>query len=470
MFIARNTMFSPTVRPEHLRQFHKACSSGKAKVMVMGDSIGAVATDPAESENYTYCLIETIMQQNPFVDISFINAAMGGASWFQMNSDVFSAMDWLDHLPNESWKNYVAREEPDLLILHSGGNDTPNFNPQEVIGLINFFQSQKKPPSIIISITYNPSYFYDNETSWLNYYTDEWQNALRVTTGWLRSFAINKGLGFLDFYRYMEYCRDGVDIGNIALSKVLLTEDEPNFSWNKFISLSDHEWSFPKLRNINGTSAQKCSDFTHSFSLNKNPRIMSINLSSFPMKNAIINEPNSVHLFFDEPSGYISWSWSDGIFPSHENKIVTNIPVPQVWPARFNVTVKGSRVWIRVFSPFKHNQSYDPGVLCKYGTGYSDIVNKLLIRFGGDFCPKISFAMPEMQISTHNLCIGSNGRSSQDLYQTSRSTNNHDLFKMFGNTPDLIGGSNAYHLNTFGVRDILNPVILFQKWSMPELY
>lgn len=46
-------MFYPTVRPEHLRQFHKACSSGKAKVMVMGDSIGAVATDPAESENYT---------------------------------------------------------------------------------------------------------------------------------------------------------------------------------------------------------------------------------------------------------------------------------------------------------------------------------------------------------------------------------------------------------------------------------
>ncbi|BAH99951.1 SGNH/GDSL hydrolase family protein [Acetobacter pasteurianus] len=463
-------MFSPTVRPEHLRQFHKACSSGKAKVMIMGDSIGAVATDPAESENYTYFLIETIMQQNPFVDITFINAALGGASWFQMNADAFSAMNWLDHLSNESWKSYVAREEPDLLILHSGGNDTPNFSPKEVIDLINFFNEQKKPPSIVIAITYAPSYLYNHETAWLNYYTDEWQNALRVTTGWLRSFAINKGLGFLDFYRYMEYCRDGVDVNNVALSKILLTEGDSYFLWDNFISLSDYEWSFPKLRNVNGVSAQKCSDFTHSFSLNKNPRIMSINLSSFPIKDAIINEPNSVHLFFDEPSGYISWSWSDGISPAHENKTMTSIPIPQIWPAKFSVTVKGARVWIRVFSPFKYNQSYDPGILCKYGTGYLDVVNKLLIRFGGDFCPKISFAIPEMQISTHNLCIGSNERNSKDLYRTSRAKNNYDLFKMLGDNPSLIGGSNAYHLNTFGVRDILIPVVQSQMWAAPNIY
>ena len=460
-------MLQQTVRPQHLTQFHHACKSGKAKVMIMGDSIGAVATDPAESENYTYSLIETIMQQNPSVNIHFINAALGGASWSQMNSDDFLAMNWLDHLPNESWKNYVAREEPDLLILHSGGNDIPNFNPQDVIDLVNFFNSQKKVPSIIISITYSPSYLYDHETAWLNYYTDEWQEALRATTNWIRSFALSKNLGFLDFYRYMSYCRDGIDICNIGLSKIIKTEHDNSFAWNEFLNAYDNEWSFPNLRNINNTSAQKCSDFTHSFSLSANPKIMSLNLSAFPMKYARIKETNSIHIFFDDPSGLISWSWSDGVSPSCHNKFLTNIPIPQVWPSSFNIAVKGSRVWIRIFSPFRHNKHYNPGALNKYGTGYSDIINKILIRFGGDFCPKISFSSGNIQINTHNLCVGSSHRNSMDLFYATPSRNCYDLFKMADNSPNLIGGSNAYHLNTFGVRDILNPVVSSQIWAMP---
>ncbi|WP_215754651.1 SGNH/GDSL hydrolase family protein [Acetobacter sp. P5B1] len=466
-YLGKPCMFPPTVKLRHLKNFQKAAQAGTATVMIMGDSIGAVAMQPADSENYMFALIEELQIQNVGLKINFINAAIGGTTWRDMDSDEYRAPDWLDPLPAESWKACVARNKPDLLILHCNGNDVPFFNPFYVKNLLKYFEEQPKVPSIILAITHAPTSSIDTGHEWMKYHTQEWQHGLASANGWIRSFAKQSGYGYLDFDRWMLMRRDGVDNDEVALSLVEPNSNSSVPAWGQETeSKEGNIWWFPEAVNVNGVSAHSCTDFAHAFSLSENPVQMILSLRDGRDPGQLLCVPNAIYISFNDPSGKMSITWSDGVVEDSKNKILTNILIPKAWPCEFNIIVKGARVWIRMLSSFSNCDSYNVGELVKYGTGYATLFDGIVTRFGGEWHPSYTFVVPNVKIKTHSLAVGSRVSTTNDVPRNMPDKICYDLYKMVGGNPSRIGGSNAYHMNAYGVRDILVPVVRHQEWGV----
>ncbi|WP_244284912.1 SGNH/GDSL hydrolase family protein [Acetobacter persici] len=457
-YLGGSIMFPPTVRTLHLHQFHTACRKGEATVVVMGDSIFATASDMvSHTENACYAWLETLQECNPNVRFRFINAALGGRNWDDMNSDSHQPPEWIDARTGLNWKEAVADLKPDLLLLNSGGNDVGKFKPSAVKNLINFFLSLEKKPSIVIGISHLPSLSSDIH----GYGTENFIQGFDMLAKWLRTYAISNNLGYLDFYRWNTIRRDGFDPCELALSRIN-ADPSPGFSgFNRAQGCSDlGRWKFPISQNENGLLANSITDFAVSFEILERPLFLSITLSGVPVDGDKIHYNNSIYIYFDNEDDTISWSWSDGVDNDKSSRMKTTIRVP-TFPAKFNIMVKGNLTIISLWIPFQ-NSNWQPGNdLIGLGTGYQYICCQTLVRFGGEFCPQISWAGPG-DIIIHNLCIGSavriNGGSRRNMPDCTNS-------ELFINT-DNAGGSNHYHMNAYGVRDILTPVIRAQEWDM----
>lgn len=455
--LAPPNMFPATVRAEHLITFHKACRQKQATVMVMGDSIFATASDMiCHTENATYAWLETLQQQIPFVKFSFINAAVGGRSWKDMNSQTTPAPEWVDAPHNMSWKEAVQHYQPDLLLLHSGGNDVGTFNPLDVKELVEFFLKSPKPPSVILGLTHHPS-----QASSINGYgTREYQEGLDGIIKWLRTYAQREGLGYLDFHRWHTMRRDGFDPCELSLTRISPAEGSGLPSFGQYVSETSHNgWVFPSCENENHIAANNCTDFAISFELEKKPAFLSLNLSSENYKAFHPPYSNRLHVFFDNDDGYISYSWSDGTHSDEKKKEITGVTIPS-FPALFNVMLKGSRLVFSVWVPLTHT-SWQPGHLNMLGTGYKYIFDESVVRFGGGFTPKIEWAGYN-RLRIFNLCIANDSVVSENALRNMPDRTDNDLFEH----TYAAGGSGHYHMNAYGVRDILTPIFRAQYWAL----
>lgn len=457
-YLGGPVMFPPTVRTMHLQQFHAACRKGEATIVVMGDSIFATASDMvSHTENACFSLLETLQECNPGVRFKFVNAALGGCNWSDMNSSSHKPPEWIDARDGLNWKEAIADLKPDLLLLNSGGNDVGRFEPSSVKDLIYFFSSLEKPPSIIIGISHLPSLSSDLH----EYGTENFIQGFDSVAKWLRTYAISHALGYLDFYRWNTIRRDGFDPCELALSRI---EPHPMEGFSGFGNPQGcadlGRWKFPPIENENGLSANSITDFAISFEIQEKPLFFSMSLSGAHINGDNIKYSNSIYVYFDNENGMISWSWSDGVEHDREFIVKTDIPIPR-FPAKFNIMVKGNRVVISMWTQFQ-NSNWQPGNdLVGLGTGYRYICDQTIVRFGGEFCPHIHWA-GFGDIIVHNLCIGSAVRVNGGGRRTMPDCTNSELFI---NTYHA-GGSNHYHMNAYGVRDILTPVIRAQEWDM----
>lgn len=451
----------PTVYGPHLTQFHKACMNGKAVVVVMGDSIFAPASDMvAPTENPFYALAETLQQQNPHVQFEFINVACGGMRWWDMDSDTTPPPSWMNSQAT-SWKAAVAELKPDLLLLHSGGNDAGSFSPESVKGLIKFFLSCPKVPSIILGLPSLPSLvekYSQNE----RYYSKDYYNSLDTVVKWLRTYALRNGLGILDFYRWHTMRRDGFDPCEIALTKVFPAENSSLPAYDTWLG-DEHtgDWRAPAATNENAVPANAATDFFLSFTLQNRPELLSVDLTGLTPDEKDVKFANQLYVFFNDPSGKIAYSWSDGTFHADTVKILTNINTPQ-FPAHFCVAVKGTRVVFSVWSPLPEQTWQPDHVLVGMGVGYQTVCDEILVRFGGSFTPRIAWA-GQGQIMIHNFCVANTICTSNNQVRNRPDRVDAQLYGHSWNA----GGSNAYHMNAYGVRDILAPIIRSQQWFSP---
>lgn len=454
--LAPPSMFPATVRPEHLTAFHKACREKQATVMVMGDSIFATASDMVcHTENATYAWLETLQQHLPHVRFTFINAAAGGRSWKDMNSQATPAPEWINPPPNMNWKEAVRYYQPDLLLLHSGGNDVGSFNPLDVKELIAFFLSAPKPPSIILGLTHHPS-----QASTINgYATQEYQEGLDGIIKWLRTYAQREGFGYLDFHRWHSMRRDGFDPCELTLTRVHPEEGSGLSSFGSYISETPHNnWDFPTCENENHIAANNCTDFALAFELEKKPAFFSLNLSSGYSSAFHPPYSNKLHVFFDDDSGCIAYSWSDGTHPDEDKKRITNIPIPS-FPALFNIMVKGSRLVFSIWVPLSHT-NWQPEHLNILGTGYQYVCDETIIRFGSPFTPRLEWAGYN-RLRIFNLCVANASVVSENAVRNMPDRTDNDLYEH----TYAAGGSRHYHMNAYGVRDILTPVFRAQNWG-----
>ncbi|MCP1202230.1 SGNH/GDSL hydrolase family protein [Acetobacter oryzoeni] len=472
--------FNPTVGPEHLKQAGIAARDNGAVIfMNVGDSIGAIASDPCEIAVYPNAIVEMLKRDNPGVKIDHRNMAIGGTHWSDFINPNYGAPDWQDPKSGESWQSCCARQNPDVVILHFLGNDIPNFSPANVYSAVNFWKSQEKVPDIIFGVTYRPSYSnaVDPGESELTYYTEAWQRAFQASVGWLKTYCQANGFGYIDFDRYVASARDGYDPEDVALSMVPALAGTSLPSYENWLELSSDnyangKWEMPHAPSAVGTYADECTDASLAFDLDAIPGTFIVALNPMGNDGLNITFDCGVYVWFDDASGFITWSYSDGVIDPNTNKQTTNIPIPanvsQSNPVRMCVEAVGARVRVRVFTPFTNNPSWYPNYpLFYYGTGLATVCDILMARPLD--ARQYSLTMSQIggkNIKFHRICVGDRSRPGPDVHRYVPSTPCYDLYSEIDGNVQLIGGSNAYHMNSQGVRDTQWRAVRDQVWRV----
>lgn len=464
-YLASPIMFAPTVRPEHLINFHNALATGSANVVVVGDSIPSVGANLiSTAESPTFALIDEIQKQNPNRTINFTNCAVPGSDFGDQWSDTFMPPAWLNNPNKLSCKEYVCSLNPDLLIIYSGGNDgwSINGNAKYMQELVTYYQTASnfpsgKIPSIVFCVTFQPSV----ASSTNDYNTQKTQDGITAALTYVRNFAISRGFGYLDFGRWHSIVRDGIDPCELALTRVTPAAGTTLPAFSQLLPApTNNTWFFPACTNDTGVSADNVTDYLVSFKLETDPGNFEINL-------ATTDYFSNNNLFVLNKNGYIYVSYQDGV-NSDQLATLTDIPWPtgsSVW----TIIVKGSRVRVEYQQPLDNGWDYSGQGPVVGGMGMTAVFDHDVIRFGAPMAPRINLGAA-VQLTIYNLCVGnstvaqtSGNRTTGQRYRPIVSD-----YEIYVEDDAHFGGSSAYHLNAYGVRICMAPVIRAQQWGAPS--
>lgn len=448
-------MFESNVKPRHLTQFYKACRSGSATVIVIGDSIyspgGSLAT-MSESPFFTAC--SEIMRQNPGVNFTFWNMAIGGQNYGGMIStgDVTTQMPWNDIPAGKTWLEACGDLNPDLVFVHSGGNDGWGLLPTQFNTVHSYFTGLTKIPSLVYGIAYQPSLTSSTNT----YNTDDTQRGMYWAATYVRSQCIANDYAYIDELRWQSMCRDGIDPLDLSLTFVALDGTTAPATWGAAVSTKSG-WSFPPLANDNGVSADACTDwrlggtFPASGTL---PGMITVDLS--------FNGHGQLWIMFDS-SRNITAKYTDGT-------TAWTIPCTgvkaQTGDLQFALTLKNNRLQLLVL-PAKANTDWkfnDIGDK-QLSLGYETVFDTQIVNYSVPYTPKIT-TDTDSQMLVDGLWVASSWQITESCRRYRPITTNNALYKQ----TDAAGGSDAYHMNTYGVRMLLTPLWRAVNWSYQDAY
>lgn len=465
-YLASPRMFPATVKARHLKRFHEACATGCAKVVIMGDSIFSIGADLiSTAESPVFVLIDELMKQNPGVNIQVANCAIGGQSWLGMESDDSQPPPWCDNENNLSWKEFVAAESPDLLILYSGGNDGYNISSLSMQKLIEYFQSKNNYesgniPSIVLGVTYQPSL----GSSVNDYNKESVQDGITYALTYVRNYAVSKGLGYLDFGRWHSMVRDGVDPCELTLTRVS-TEIGTNLSaWSEAIPLDENnKWIFPSCVNEIGVKADHCTDWLFAFLVTVNPEYIKIPLSA---KN-YTDTNNNNNIFIINHEGKIRVYYQDGVYDNQFDEI-SNIDWP-LGASTWMIVKKNGRVRVQIQVPLRNTWNIYGQTNVNNGMGMVTVWDHEVIVFGAPYRPEVQFGV-KAEIIVYNLCVG-DSTSAQTGGNCASGQRYHPIvsdYEIYVGDNNHTGGSSAFHMNAYGVRMVLAPVIRAQEWGASD--
>lgn len=211
-----NVRIENGLNEEGMTQFYLADS---AKVVVMGDSLSIYGPNALSNTDCMFSIIsKKIKSQNTKRNVDIVNMAMGGQTWMHANTKPTAFPSWyINH--EKEWLDCVREEEPDLLILAFGMNDSNGFNAGAFHAVVNKVKSWSKVPSIIFVTNPVPAM----ATSWENgagFYGKIFQEGRDWVAGYIRSYAKFYGYSVLDINRQLCLIRDGRDYINAPLTRV----------------------------------------------------------------------------------------------------------------------------------------------------------------------------------------------------------------------------------------------------------
>lgn len=444
-------MYHPNIRPHHLKFFYNKLSEKKnIKWAFVGDSILSVGADivaPSESPCYTWS--DEILKQHPNSNIKFYNFAIGGKTWADLAGDTLPS-PWWENKEGLSWLQYILTNKPDVICLWFGGNDGRQINVPSMQFVINTIKNELPHTDIILAVTYLPSF---GSTLWTGYGTVQGQEDRMFVQNYTRSYARSNDIGYLDVGRWHTMIRDGYDPCEISLTRV---RPDPNshlpdfsqpFKWN------NDKWLFPSCKNDNNISASFCTDWSISFSVKQALSSLMINLSG---PDDAFNQPtgNNAFIFFDKPN--ICVKISDGGKNNDPISIDTEISVKKLELNWINITLKDSRLTISLphagFIPDENSN--------RIGAGYIDVFDMQIPRFGGRYNPFMAGLENVEELTIHNLCVADSTRPDGGCRRYMPVHSDYELYAASASA----GGSNDYHMNTYGVRDVIAPVIRNESW------
>ncbi|MBS1017301.1 SGNH/GDSL hydrolase family protein [Acetobacter persici] len=465
-YLSSPRMFPATVKARHLKRFHEACATGSAKVVIMGDSIFSIGADLiSTAESPVFVLIDELMKQNPCVDIQVTNCAIGGQSWLGMEADDSKPPPWYDNEDNLSWKEFVAGEDPDLLILYSGGNDGYNISSLSMHKLIEYFQNKdnyktKNIPSIVLGVTYQPSL-----GSVINNYNEKSiQDGITYALTYVRNYAVSKGLGYLDFGRWHSMLRDGVDPCELTLTRVSAKEDTTLGAWSEEMPVDEeNKWIFPPCVNEIGVQANRCTDWLIAFLVTENPEYIKIPLSA---KNYTdVNVFND--LFILNSNGKIRVYYQDGAYNNQFDKI-SDIDWP-LGASTWTIVKKNGRVRVQIQVPLRNTWNIYGQTNVNNGMGMVTVWDHEIIAFGAPYQPEVRLGV-NAGIIVYNLCVGDSTavQTGGNCASGQRYRPIVSDYEIYVGDDNHTGGSSAFHMNAYGVRMVLAPVIRAQEWGRPN--
>lgn len=447
-------MFQSNVKPHHLTQFYKACLTGKATVIVIGDSIyspgGSLAT-MCESPFYTAC--DEIMRQNPGVEFTFVNMAIGGQNYGGMvsSADVTTQMPWNDIPAGKTWLDACGDLNPDLVFVHSGGNDGWGLLPSQFNTVHSYFTGLTKVPSLVYGIAYQPSLTSPTNT----YNTENTQQGMWFASTYVRSQCIANDYAFIDELRWQTMCRDGYDPLDLSLTFVNLDGVTAPAAWEDTVP-TQGGWSFPDLKNENGVSAAACTDwrlggtFPASGTL---PNMITVDLA--------LNGKCQLWIMFDADRN-ITAKYTDGT-------TAWTIPCTgikaQTGDLQFALTMKNDRLQLLVLNAKTNTDWKFNGVGDKQlSLGYETVFDTNIVKYSVPYTPKIS-TDTDSQMLVDGLWVASSWEITDSCRRYRPICTNNWLYK---DTPNA-GGSDAYHMNTYGVRLLLTPLWRAVNWATPKV-
>lgn len=217
-----NAQCGGTVVPsKHARKLGKA----NAKVVLVGDSISTPFSVDGEDRASTFeNQLRNFLVKN-YPSCIFANRAIGGLRYFDLGRE-----DSVMKTPNPSypwyydssrrWMDYIRDEKPDVVILAFGMNDANawyegNFKIDTFYSMMEELRTMPSRPDIIFCTNILPSSTTDN-TSFSSF---KGQNQRNEMAGFTRSYAELYGYGYIDFNRYCNADRDGIDLGQMMFKR-----------------------------------------------------------------------------------------------------------------------------------------------------------------------------------------------------------------------------------------------------------
>jgi hypothetical protein len=448
-------MFPVDIGPEHLTQFHRACATGAATVVCYGDSIVSQQADlisPTEAPWFTF--VQQLRAHNPGVAITEHNYAIAACSFLEMASDhpLPIRPHWWYEDPDATWFSHVAKAEPHLVFLYSGGNDGYGFNTIAFQKLVDQLNALPKPPSLVFGITYMPS----RETEINAYNEKETQDGIHFVTGWVRAYCKRNGYAFLDFMRWHNRCRDGYDSTEITCT---LADPAPGTALTQYPSApffgdANSEISFPDNTNEHGIAGNRLTDFYINFTLlQRFETALHITLSD-SRKNLARPQHNLFSLAVH--NGYFEYWWSDGL---HDfiDRTMTALPVPD-GPLTLSIALKNELLTVSMIPQSKTAMGVPATEF-----GKETICALNVVRFGAPFRPVIAGIPPGQALTINNLCVANRAIVTDNFRRFKPTISQQEIYQVLRNA----GGSGAYHLNAYGVQKILNPVIKSANFRPP---
>lgn len=464
-YLASPRMFPATVKARHLKRFHAACATGKATIVLMGDSIFSIGANLiSTAESPLFALIDEIMKQNPKVEFDVYNYCIPGQTFSGMWSDSSMPPSWFDNPNDLSWKKFVTAVNPDLVIPFSGANENWSIDATSMQNLVAYLQDSENftsgnVPDLVFGVTFQPSV----GSPTLNYNTASEQDGITYALNYVRTYAISNGYGYMDFGRWYSIIRDGIDPCELALTRVDPTPGTTLTAWGEAMPVdSNNTWVFPAAKNEIGVSADHCTDNLVAIEVTENPQNMEIVLSA---KN-YTDTSSANHLFVLNNNGKIRVNYQDGV-----NSNVFDETTDVDWPtgaSTWMLVKKDGRVRVQIQQPLSNGWNISGQDNVNNGMGMVTLWDHEVACFGAPYRPQIKFGAP-VGVIVYNLCVGdstlaqtSGNRSSGQRYRPIASD-----YELFVADTDHFGGSNAMHNNAYGVRIGMAPVIRAQEWGRP---
>ncbi len=196
----------------HLRRFAAVAAP---VVALIGDSTGTEVDTVSPVSSMASAIRAKIARDNPGLTFSWVNRAIGGGNWADLDSNSQAALtlpSW--YVTGQSWLWNVEQSAPDLVIIALGTNSPTLTTVQRLRSICGKINAWAKRPDIVFVTNASRSVAIDSSAIMPGAQEDR-----DLAANLVRSFAQFEGYGLLDPHRFLVQARDGYDPVTTYLTK-----------------------------------------------------------------------------------------------------------------------------------------------------------------------------------------------------------------------------------------------------------